>query len=328
VFFFNPIAGFLLSIIGAFFFFTEINTLETISKIFPKQDSQNITGRLQDKEDTARRVVIVAHHDTSKPSLSFSPRLIAYFRASIVLMIISVFLVPVSLGLELFVGSGGILIPLVSPFVLYLLVSVFVLVHRELAYEPVCGANDNASGTGVMLAICETLSENPPENMDVWFLSTGCEEVGAIGMIRFLENHGGALKDAYFINIDNVGRGEIRFTTAEGLIRAFSCSEELVDIASKASAAKDIGAIAFVSKIYPTNTLPCLVRKYRAISILATDEMGLIHNWHWETDTYDKLDEQTIKGAYILVLEMVRLIDTLDTRREHPSQTNIGEMIK
>ena len=129
-------------------------------------------------------------------------------------------------------------------------------------------------------------------------------------MMRFLEKHGEELKDAYFINIDNVGKGNIRYTEGEGLVKAFSCSEELVGIARKASQSAQIGAEGFISKIYPTNALPCLVRNYKTISILATDEKGLIHNWHWPTDTYDKLDENTINQAYDLVLEMVQLLDT------------------
>lgn len=316
VFHFHPLLGLLLSIIGSIFFFTEINTIETVSRFFPKKRSRNVVGRLGSNEPAKKRVVLVTHHDTSKPSLSFHPRHIKYFRVSIVLMVISVFFVPASLALELFLNSGGILLVIAGCLSIYLLVSVLVLVHRELVYKPVPGANDNASGTGVLLALCETLSTRPPEDTEIWFLSTGCEEVGAIGMIRFLEKHGEELKDTCFINIDNVGKGNIRYTEGEGLIKAFSCSEELMEIARKASRTAKIGAEGFISKIYPTNTLPCLVRRHKAVSILATDEKGLIHNWHWPTDTYDRLDESTMNLAYVLVLEMVRLISERDIRGE------------
>jgi len=312
VFLFNPLIGVLLSITGAIFFFTEINTIETVSRFFPKKKSKNIVGKLGSGEPVKKRIVIVSHHDTSKPSLSFHPRNIPYFRASIVLMIFSVFFISAALVLELFLDSRGILPHISTPLALYLLVSVLVCIHRELYYEPVPGANDNASGTGIVLALGKALASNPPEETEVWFLSTGCEEVGTIGMMRFLERHGEELKDAYFINIDNVGRGNIRYTEGEGLIKAFSCSRELIDIARKAGESAGIESRPFVSKIYPTNTLPCLVRHHRAISILATDRKGLIYNWHWPTDTYDRLDENTIDQAYKLVLEMVNLLDTKD----------------
>ncbi|UCF08891.1 MAG: M28 family peptidase [Thermoplasmata archaeon] len=311
VFLYHPLIGVLLSIIGAIFFFTEINTIETISRFFPKKKSANVVGKLSTREPARERIIIVTHHDTSKPSMSFDPRYIRYFRISIVMMIFSAFMIPVMLGLELFLGSGGILPVLTGPLALYLLVSVFVLVHRELVYEPVCGANDNASGTGVMLALGETLTAHPPKNTEVWFLSTGCEEVGAIGMMRFLEKHGKELGDAYFINIDNVGKGTVSYTKGEGLVKAFSCSEELEEIARKSSRTALVGAKGFISKIYPTNTLPCLVRNHKAISILATDDKGLIYNWHWETDTWEKLDEHTLCSVYKLVLEMVRTIDSI-----------------
>lgn len=310
IFLYNPLLGVLLSITGAFFFLTEINTIETISRLFPKKKSTNVVGRLRSKYSAKKRIVIVTHHDTSKPSMSFHPRNIPYFRASIVIMIFSVFIIPTSLALELFLGSGGIL-PIVSaPFALYLFVSVLVLVHREIKYEPVPGANDNASGTGIVLELGNALVTSPPEVTEIWFLSTGCEEVGTLGMMRFLERHGEQLKDAHFINIDNVGKGTIRYTEGEGLIKAFSCSEELMDIARKASERTGIESRPFLSKIYPTNTLPCLVRNHKAISILATDEKGSIYNWHWPTDTCDRLDENTMEKACELVLEMVRFLDT------------------
>jgi hypothetical protein len=310
VFLYNSLIGILLAMIGAFFFFTEINTIETISRFFPKKKSKNVVGKLESREPAKKKIVIVTHHDTSKPSLSFHPRNIPYFRASIVLMIFSAIFIPIALMVELFLDSGGILLLILVPFALYLFVSVLVLVHRELNYEPVPGANDNASGAGVVLALGENLSAHPLKNSEIWFLSTGCEEVGTVGMMRFLEKHGEELKDAYFINIDNVGKGDIRYTEGEGLIKAFPCSKKLIDIAQKASESAQVGAEGFTSTIYPTNTLPCLVRNHRAISILATDEEGLIYNWHWPTDTYDRLDGNTIDKAYKLVLEMVRILDT------------------
>jgi hypothetical protein len=106
-----------------------------------------------------------------------------------------------------------------------------------------------------------------------------------------------------------VGKGLIRYTKAEGLIKAYKCSEKLVEHAKISSSNLDIDAKAFVCRIYPTNALPCLVRGYGVISILSTDEKGLIYNWHWETDTIENLDAGTIKNAFDLTLDMVKSLD-------------------
>jgi hypothetical protein len=208
------------------------------------------------------------------------------------------------------VSLGSIFFFITIPFSLYLLTSILVLIHRELAYKHVEGANDNATGVGVMLGLGEVLSNSKLENTEVWLLSTGCEEVGCVGMIRFLKKYEKELADGYFICIDNVGKGHIRYTQAEGLIKAFSCSGKMVGMAHRSSSSLNIDAKPFVCKTYPTNALPCLTRGHEVISILATDRKGLIHNWHWDTDTMENLDENTIHDAFDLVLDMVRSFDS------------------
>ncbi len=309
IFPFHRLSAFVVSTLGALFFMAEINTIETISLLFPKKESQNVIARIKPKKAADKRIIIVTHHDTSKPSISFNPRFVKYFRASIILMIFSVVFVPIIYGLITIFSWNEIFFYISIPFSFYLFTSVMILVHRELVYKPIHGANDNASGAGILIRLSEALSNAKFENTEIWFLSTGCEEVGAIGMIRFLKKYGRELNDAYFICIDNVGKGQIRYTTAEGLIKAFKSSKTLVETAQRSSLNRNIDAKEFVCKIYPTNALPCLVRKYKVISILATDENGLIYNWHWDTDTMENLDVETINMAYDLVSEMVRLID-------------------
>ncbi len=309
IFSFHQLLGLLVSILGAFFFMMEINSIETISRIYPKGKSQNVIGKIKPKSPMKRRVIIVAHHDTSKPSISFHPRLVKHFRASIVLLIFSMLFIPILFAFALLSPFDYLAYYISVPFSIYLLMSILVLVHREVVYEPVKGANDNASGVGVLLALAESISNSPLEKTEIWLLYTGCEEVGMIGMIRFIKKYGKELKDAFIINIDNVGKGLIRFTTKEGLVKAFKCSEPLIELARHTASKNDIVVKEFVSKAYPTNALPCLVRGYQVISILGTDESGSIHNWHWRTDTIENLDEKTMEDAYHLVYEMVKSLD-------------------
>lgn len=306
---FHPIFGLIVSISGAIFFFLEINTIESVSRVFPKRESQNVIGRIKPEKSIKKRLVVVVHHDTSKASLSFDPRFVRFFRVSIILLIFSVLYIPLIFCIGMVLSILDFAFYLTLPFSLYLLTSVLILVHRELSYEHVQGANDNASGVGVLLGLGEAFSSSKLKSTEVWFLSTGCEEVSTIGMIRFLNHHGNELKDAYFINIDNVGKGLIRYTMKEGLIRGFKCSETLIKLARTSASKTKIDAKEFVSKKYPTNALPCLVRGYQAISILSTDKNGLIHNWHWKTDTFRNLDQSAIKNAYEIVLDMAMSLD-------------------
>ena len=55
------------------------------------------------------------------------------------------------------------------------------------------GANDNASGVAVALALAKELSKKPLSHTEVHLAITGCEEVGAYGMAAFLEQHAAQL---------------------------------------------------------------------------------------------------------------------------------------
>lgn len=69
------------------------------------------------------------------------------------------------------------------------------------------GANDNASGTAMMLALMKFYSEKKPEYTMV-FIAFGGEEVGLIGSKYFVDNPLVPLKDIKFvINVDLMGTG-------------------------------------------------------------------------------------------------------------------------
>ncbi|MCK4615216.1 MAG: hypothetical protein KAU14_10470, partial [Thermoplasmata archaeon] len=105
IFPFNRLLAFIVSFLGALFFFTELNTIETISRLFPKYESQNVIGKLKPKNNVKKRLIIMAHYDSSKPSISFDPKFVKYFRKSIVLMMFSVVFVPTIYGLSILFSS-------------------------------------------------------------------------------------------------------------------------------------------------------------------------------------------------------------------------------
>jgi hypothetical protein len=48
---------------------------------------------------------------------------------------------------------------------------------------------------------------------------------------------------------------------------------------------------------------------YRAMSIMAFDEEGVIPNWHWETDVAENLDETNLSEAEVFVDLLLKKID-------------------
>ncbi len=84
------------------------------------------------------------------------------------------------------------------------------------AYFP--GANDNASGTAMLLYLAKFYSENTPP-CNLVFMSFSAEEVGILGSKHYVQNPLFPLKDIKFlINLDILGTGEEGITVVNGAV--------------------------------------------------------------------------------------------------------------
>jgi len=185
------------------------------------------------------------------------------------------------------------------------------LLHREVYGRDVYGANDNASGTGAMLSLAEKTAGRPLENTEVWAVATGCEEAGMVGMLAFLKRHGQELQDALIVNLDNIGAGGLKYVTGEGMIKAFPSDPELLMLA--AEVVRENPELTLSPQEYrtlPTDAYAALVLGYRAMSVMAFDEEGVIPNWHWETDLIENLDGKNLEEAEAFVEKLLLKIDS------------------
>ena len=94
-----------------------------------------------------------------------------------------------------------------------------ILMAHTDSVPPGLGANDNASGVGVLVALALRLAALKPD-CDIWLVATGSEErvvigtgyhVGAANLVKYLRVAGRAEDLRYALSIDMVGRGR-RFT--------------------------------------------------------------------------------------------------------------------
>ncbi len=307
-FFSRPTAA-IIAVLAAVVFFLELNTVEVVSRLLPKQQSRNVVAhRPALCESPKRQVVLVAHVDTSKAALNFSPQMVKGFRTSFLLMVLSMAAVAI-LALLRFWLFTPILLWLQLPFVLYLLVTAGFLLHRENWNRYTEGANDNASGVGIVLALAEQMRRQAP-NLDLWCLITGAEEAGTFGMIRFLEQRGRDFRDAHFLNLDNVGAGTFHFMSGEGMFPTWKSAAPLLELCQQVrDEHPELGVKQGVYNLMSTDALPALARGYRAISFLAVDEVGLLPNWHWLSDTYENVEEGTLNQGQQFVAHLMQRLD-------------------
>jgi hypothetical protein len=301
--------GFLLATLGAVAFYKEAHLSGWVPRLLPHEPSQNVVGRIPARGEVRRRVLVCAHYDTSRSGLYFNPRFVGGFRTLILLTVVS------SLGLPVFILLGGLfwagLFGLLTALAtLWLFLNILLLLHREVYGKNVYGANDNASGTGVMLAVAERLAKEPLQNTEVWVAATGCEEAGLVGMLDLLKRHGQELKEALIVNLDGVGTGDLRYITGEGVIRVLPSDPELLMFS--AEVVRENPGLPLTPREHrglATDATGALIHGFRAMSVMALDADGVIPNWHWETDVVENLDEKNLTDAEAFVDLLLKKID-------------------
>ena len=307
-----PFWGVMLSAFMLAVFYGECTSKwKPLASILPGHPSRNVLGILKN-EGAKKKLIFSAHYDSSKSGLSFHPALVGSFRSSFIISVVMKIVLLETLIVRFF-GGGGLLLSLLwIVSIAYLLLPIILLIHRELFGQYVNGASDNASGVATMLEVAEKLVENPPENFEVWFLATGCEEVNLIGMAAFVRAHQYEINrdTTYFLNLDSLGGGSLRYVIAEGMLKVYPSSPEMIcaaDRLAKEDEFKDVSPHTY--RLAGLDALVPASRGFKAMSLMGLDEADGIPNWHWPTDTPENVDFSLSEKAAEFALRIVSVLD-------------------
>lgn len=302
----NAWLGAALALAALVAFALESSTIATVTRVLPQFPSQNVVGTLHARGQPQRRLVLCAHLDSTRSAIVWHPRLVSYFHPLLLFAVACMAVETLSLW---YGATGGAAwawnLAVIAALPLALLVLMFL--NRELGYALVPGANDNASGVAAALAVAQALVTTPLERTEVMVLLSGCEEAGTVGMLRFLEAHPELDKRrTLFLNFDNIGAGDVVYTTGEGILFTLPCDREMV---AAAAAVRDLRARPFVYKTLTTDNTAVLSKGYRGLSLMAVDARGVLPHWHWRTDTVANIDLRTVQTAAELGLAIARRLD-------------------
>lgn len=322
----SPLIGFIVSVLGAGVFGLELLRVPVISRLFATRHGSNVLGiipaRVNDEiGQPARRVIITAHIDTGRSGLLWHTSLIKSFRALVITIVSCVVLIPLLLLLGNIDRFSSIWQIAWLPMIILLLVAI-LLTEAELRGTALSGANDNASGVAALLALATTLKHQHLDNVETWFLFTTGAEAGQVGMHAFLVENSFLSEETYFVNLDRVGAGKIRYTQSEGLLRSRASSTQLLKYAGEiARRHPEWGLEPADYRLLPTDQYAALIDGYEAISIIGLDENDLPPHWHQTTDTLDAIDIDTAQIAADFALELIRKVDTEATPRPNLADT-------
>jgi hypothetical protein len=128
-------------------------------------------------------------------------------------------------GLGVFLGTlspwiGWSVLVMSAPVLALMTFSSLDALVRKKTDSP--GADDNGSGTALVLELARRLKKEPPEHVEVFFAWWGAEELGLFGSRQFVRRFHDQLDESklYLINADCVGVGELLTVhTGQGVIR-------------------------------------------------------------------------------------------------------------
>jgi len=290
-------------------FYAESNTHEVFARLVPKFPSRNVIGVIPAARERLGTIIISAHYDSSRSGLSFHPKMVKGLRTSYILMSVSLAVNSVVAITSALFGRPGIAY-LAAPTVIYIAFAILLFVHREFFGKVTPGANDNASGVAVLLDVADRLSAEPPRHVEVYLVATGAEEAGTVGMIRFLDAYKASIKGAQVINLDNLGTGNLKYITAEGMLHTYRSSPELLSHAEVvASENPDLKIGPMEYRALTTDSLAAMVRSYPALCVMAFDDEGILPNWHWPTDTWENVDPSNLARASEFVYKLISRLD-------------------
>jgi hypothetical protein len=280
-----------------------------VMRFFPKRASANLIGIVSARQTPTRRVVLMAHIDTQRATLLWHPKLVRQFGQSFVFQTLLLALHGLgALGIAYGLLSGGAVLGwarwLMLPGSLLSLWGIFVLLHREWVLDWVQGANDNGSGVAVVLTLLKELAQQPLEDVEVWGVFTGCEEVGTpAGAFAFEREYGSGLRDALFLIVDHVGRGEPRYLLQEAMLPRQHAHPQMVHLMQHLAQQHPEWCLK-PSAVPPgayTDALPFLMKGYRAIALWCEELPGIPPNWHWVTDVLENVRPADLERARSVV---------------------------
>jgi Zn-dependent M28 family amino/carboxypeptidase len=176
------------------------------------------------------------------------------------------------------------------------------------ARRAVPGANDNLSGVTALLALARSLQREPVRGLRVLLVSTGSEEALMEGMRAFLARHAGELSASrtWLLCLDTIGSPRLVLPGAEGMLDTRAHDPMLRTLVADAARDHGVPLATEMRMRLGTDAYVAMRHGIPAALLTSVDRYGGLSNYHWPTDTPDRVDYGTLAGAVTLCDAVVR----------------------
>lgn len=277
----------------------------------PRRESRNVWAVAHPSGTARRRIAIIGHVDSHRTPLLF--RSMGWQKAREVL-------VPAgfaAMAVVLVLFAAGIVLQTRVIFLIALapaaVVGLTLLFTAQADLTPyTAGANDNATGAGLLPTLAASLGAQPLAQTEVWLVATGCEEVGCIGAIAFFERHHADLRDAVILVVDTVGGAGSGpcYLRSEGMVMQHRYDAELLALADAVAAERpELGAYSRRMTEAYTEGLPAIQAGLHALTLCGFTPEGELPRWHQPSDTVEQIDRGVLARNYSFIQELLHRID-------------------
>lgn len=304
--------------------------------------------------DKGPAVLVCAHYDTPRNLPPWFPKIrgairilgpiailgLILFVGSALLSILSWILGSYGLegasaALDSVVSWAYVLVGILSgPFVVMGLVFMSSSLLRRKEDSP--GADDNGSGTALVLELAKRLRQDPPKCVEVFLAWWGAEELGLFGSRQFVRRFDKHLDKErfYLMNADCVGVGDLLTVhTGQGVIRRRATSPAIVERIERIAGSLGVKTIRswesiisggssdhaeWVDRGYK-NAISMLRENYRPLSLPAKAVAAIlripdanqldIEHVHTEKDTLEVIKPQVLDETMAVAEAYLREID-------------------
>ena len=311
--------SFILVLLGFFLFLLEQYGRSPFSWLQRHHPSENIICKINPLRDRHRVVVIAAHIDSPRSAFYYRPGIVNFFRISFLLD----FFCHAGLFMLFTFAYGGYLLNMDQDILNFLwliglaltlipFLSMIALFCKATLGKATPGGNDNASGVAVLLELARLFSHRLPIHTEVWLVSTGASDAGCLGIRRLMRENRSQLRGAYFIILDQVGRGFPVCYRREGRLIPFRPNRILLSAAKDVSKNQTPYHAGFIrNNLYISEGFQLLSRGKKALTVSSRDKSRYPLYWRWEKDGYQNVDPRSLR----LTFDFIRaLIDNLDRR--------------
>ena len=274
-----------------------------LRRLFPFRDSQNVLGTLPARGEPRLRIVFLAHADAAFTGKVFEPAFTRFAKpgplhkslriatgavAGLAAVDVAQLVFGRSRALSLLRGVLSV------PPLLATLLNLDVVLRDQI----VPGAMDDLSGVAGMLLLARRLRATKPDDVELVFVATGCEEAGMGGAQALARDFKGRWDPAktVVLGLDGFANGELRWFT-EGEIFPVPLAPWLAELIGGVAASEPRFAEVrgFEIPVGATDAAPFANGGWPAVTLGCVDpERGTPRHYHLPTDTPENLETEKI----------------------------------